>query len=159
MVGTLTEQMIDELLENNVIGRLGYTGDQKIYIVPVSYLFYNRKYIIAHSREGQKIDFLRKNPSVCLQVDQIDNMSNWQSVIVLGNYEELTDQRERYYALDLLRRRINKEKLAEKKVEFEQPQVEGSLILPDKEKSIVYRIRIESKSGRFERSDNMVKNE
>lgn len=34
----------------------------------------------------------------------------------------------------------------------EQDEIEESLVLPNREKTIVYRIQIERKSGRFERS-------
>lgn len=152
MTGILNDQMINEVLENNIVGRLGYSDGPKIYIIPISYLFYNNKYIIGHSREGQKIEILRKNPNVCLQVDVIQNLSNWKGVMVWGKYEEITNQRERYYLLDLLIRKINKHLIKEEHLSPEQYEVEESRILPDKEKTIVYRIAIEDKSGRFEQS-------
>lgn len=154
MLGILNEQRIYDLLENSIIGRLGYTDGHRIYIIPISFLFYNRKYIIAHSREGQKIEIFRKNPDVCLAVDKIDNLSNWESIILWGKYDEITDQRERYYALDLLIRKIYKHKLREEQTTPDQLAIEESSILPDREKTIVYRIRIEKMSGRFERSDD-----
>lgn len=152
MVGVLSDSMIYEVLENNIIGRLGYTDGHRIFIIPISYLFYDRKYIIAHSREGQKIEIFRKNPNVCLAVDKIDNLSNWKSVILWGKYEEITDRRERYYALDLLIRKIYKHSLTEEEILASRAEIEESMILPDREKTIVYRIIIEKKSGRFESS-------
>lgn len=150
MLGILSEEIMQEVLETGMVGRLGYTDGHKIFIIPISYLFYNQKYIIAHSREGQKIDILRKNPNVCFEVDQIRNLENWKSVVLWGKYEEISDQRERYYALDLLIRKIMKHKLTEKKdIEEEYEKIE-SMILPDREKTIVYRIHIEKKSGRYE---------
>lgn len=32
---------------------------------------------------------MRANPEVCSQVDEIDDMANWRSVIAWGRYEEL----------------------------------------------------------------------
>jgi len=152
MTGLLDEEMMDELLERSIVGRLGYTDGHKIYIIPISYLFYNHKYIIAHSREGQKIEILRKNPEVCLEVDMIHNLSNWKSVILWGRYEEITSQPDKHYALDMLIRKINKQKMDEVAVSPEQSGIEQSMVLPDREKSIVYRIKIEKRSGRFEQS-------
>lgn len=152
MTGLLNEDMMDEVLERSIVGRLGYTDSHKIYIIPISYLFYNRKYIIAHSREGEKIEILRKNPEVCLEVDMIHNLSNWRSVILWGKYEEITRQPDKHYALDMLIRRINKQKIVEVPVAPGQSDIEQSLVLPDREKSIVYRIKIEKRSGRFEQS-------
>lgn len=152
MLGILSEETMNNVLETNIIGRLGYTDGHRIFIIPISYLFYNHTYIIAHSREGQKIDILRKNPDVCFEVDRIQNLENWKSVVVWGKYEEVTDQRERYYALDLLIRKIMKHKLTEKNNLVEEYEKVESMILPDREKTIVYRIHIEKKSGRYESS-------
>lgn len=153
MLGTLSEPVIDEILENSIIGRLGYTDGHRIFVIPISYFLYNRKYIIAHSMEGRKIEILRKNPDVCLQVDVIHNLSNWKSVMLWGKYEEITGQPDRYYALDLLIRKIHKQKVNEgHALSPEPPEIEESMALPDREKSIVYRIQIENKSGRFESS-------
>lgn len=110
--------------------------------------FRTRKYIIAHSREGQKIEILRKNPVVCLEVDLIHNLSNWESVILWGKYEEITSQPDRHYALDLLIRKFNQQKLKEMQVVYaEQSEIDESMVLPDREKAIVYRIKVENKSG------------
>lgn len=152
MIGLLNEEMMDEVLEKSIVGRLGYTDGHKIYIIPISFLFYNHKYIIAHSREGQKIEILRKNPEVCLEVDMIHNLSNWKSVILWGRYEEISHQPDKHYALDMLIRKINKQKLVEAHVSPEEPEIEKSTALPDREKAIVYRIKIEKRTGRFEQS-------
>lgn len=154
MLGILNETRIDEILENGIVGRLGYSDGGRIFIVPISYFFYNRKYIIAHSREGQKIQILRKNPNVCLEVDLIHSLSNWESVVLWGKYEEITSQPDRHYALDLLIRKINQQRIKEMQaVPSEQSEIGESMVLPDREKAIVYRIKVENKSGRFERRE------
>lgn len=150
MIGVLDEQAIDQILENNIVGRLGYRDGERMYIIPVSYLYFSEKYIIVHSREGQKIDILRKYPDVCFEVDEIDSINNYRGVLVWGKYEELTDLKERHYALSLLLRKINKQKIAETGIEGSPLAVADDMMLPDKEKKVVYRIRIEEKSGRFE---------
>jgi hypothetical protein len=56
--------------------------------------------------------------------------------------------------LDLRIRKINQQKIKEMQVvSSEQSETERTMVLPDKEKAIVYRIKIENKSGRFERSE------
>ena len=151
MIGTLDEKEIDVVLENNIVGRLGYREEEKMYVIPLNYLYFSNRYILIHSREGQKIHILRKYPNVCFEVDEIDSISNYRSVLVWGKYEELTDPRERHYALELLIRRIHKQKIAEANISGSTLPVPEDMILPDKEKEIVYRIRITEKTGRFER--------
>jgi nitroimidazol reductase NimA-like FMN-containing flavoprotein (pyridoxamine 5'-phosphate oxidase superfamily) len=150
MIGKLDDQAMDEVLENNITGRIGYSDGTKIFVVPITYL-YTGKYILGHSREGEKIDILRRNPEVCFEVDEIHDLANWRSVILWGRYEELSDPKERYYALDLLIRHIHKLKIKAEAESGASPfQINEQEIMPDKAKSVVYRIRPGERSGRFE---------
>lgn len=71
MIGTLTKDQIEVVLRSGLIGRIGCQSDSKVFVVPVTYVF-DEKYIYAHSREGQKIQIMRKNPDVCFEVDSIE---------------------------------------------------------------------------------------
>jgi nitroimidazol reductase NimA-like FMN-containing flavoprotein (pyridoxamine 5'-phosphate oxidase superfamily) len=51
---------------------------------------------------GKKVTALRENPVVCLQADQIAGEYRWQSVLVYGRYEEITEPDERGRCLKLL---------------------------------------------------------
>ena len=104
MLSKLTDTEIEELLGRQVVGRLGCHADGKTYVIPISYA-YDGKYIYCHTEEGMKIDFMRKNPDICLQVDNIDNLAHWQSVILWGKFEELTEKHERNLALETLTKR------------------------------------------------------
>jgi uncharacterized protein len=94
MLGELTEKQIEEVLTSNVVGRVGCSSGQKIYVVPVSYA-YDGVSIIGHTVEGMKIEFLRKNPECCFEVDEIKDLADWVSVIVWGTFEELKGVRMR----------------------------------------------------------------
>ncbi|MGZ8558930.1 MAG: pyridoxamine 5'-phosphate oxidase family protein, partial [Chitinophagaceae bacterium] len=100
MIGILTDQQIEEVFKENVLGRIGCNDGSKTYIVPVNYV-YDGKFIIAHSVAGMKIRMMRKNPAVCFEVDEMKSFTNWKSVIAWGEYQELTNERDRYYALKL----------------------------------------------------------
>jgi nitroimidazol reductase NimA-like FMN-containing flavoprotein (pyridoxamine 5'-phosphate oxidase superfamily) len=58
--------------------------------VPVAFS-YEPGCIYAFSTFGKKIKWMRQNPKVCLQADEIGNNSNWLSVIVTGTYVELRE--------------------------------------------------------------------
>jgi len=58
------------------------------YVVPVSYV-YSDGALLGHSIAGLKLDMLRKNPQVCVEVDQVDDLANWRSVVAGGWFEEL----------------------------------------------------------------------
>ena len=88
MIGKLSEQQINNLLTSQAVGRLACTDGKLPYIVPVTYVF-DGTYIYGQTREGMKLDMLRKNPEVCFQVDVMTDMHHWQSVQVRGVFEEL----------------------------------------------------------------------
>ncbi|PUZ20933.1 hypothetical protein GA0116948_11862 [Chitinophaga costaii] len=146
MLGNLNEQEIEEVLLRNVTGRIGCYDGSRVYVVPVSYA-YNDKYIIAHAHEGMKINIMRKNPQVCFEVDEMQDQANWRSVIAWGVYEEVLQERERYYAMKFLVSRLMHLQLSET---ARLPEKELVPTKPDQLKPIVYRIRLGERTGRFE---------
>ena len=90
----MSQQECRELLKRVSIGRLGCSLDDQPYVVPdvVPVGFsYEPDYIYMFSTLGKKIKWMRQNPKVCLQADEIGNRSNWLSVIVTGTYLELRE--------------------------------------------------------------------
>ena len=51
--------------------------------------------LYAFSTIGQKIEWMRENPKVCLEVEEIDDQSHWTTVLVIGRYEEIHQEPER----------------------------------------------------------------
>ena len=87
MLGLLNETQINNLLLSQSVGRLGRINRKNPYITPVNYAF-DGKDIYGQIRKGMKLDIMRKNPNVCFQVDMINNIANWQSVIITGVFQE-----------------------------------------------------------------------
>ena len=83
----LTRTEIDELLDEQVVGRLGCHADGVTYVVPVIYA-YDGACIHVASIEGQKVRMMRENPEVCFEVDEYSAPGNWRSAIVQGAFEE-----------------------------------------------------------------------
>ncbi|OSZ77624.1 hypothetical protein CAP36_14725 [Chitinophagaceae bacterium IBVUCB2] len=149
MIGRLSTEQIDGVLENNTIGRIGCTDGKKTYIVPVNYVF-DGKSIICHSVAGLKIQMMRKNPAVCFQVDELKSFTNWKSVIVWGEYQELQEERDRYAAMKLFVDRTIKMKISETAIPPEISELRVHPRSPGNIKPIIYRIIITEKTGRFE---------
>jgi len=101
MIRQLSSIEIDELLRKQLVGRIGCYFENEIYIVPISYA-YEDNAIYCHSFEGRKIEMMRKNPKICFQIDEMQDMANWKSVIVWGDFEELIAKNERSKALKIL---------------------------------------------------------
>ncbi|RUX22454.1 pyridoxamine 5'-phosphate oxidase family protein [Mesorhizobium sp. M2A.F.Ca.ET.042.01.1.1] len=80
-----------KLLTANRIGRLACAKDGRPYIVPFHYAHADN-HLYAFSMPGKKIDWMRANPLVSVQVDAPGTGHGWKSVIVTGRYEELPDR-------------------------------------------------------------------
>lgn len=153
MLGVLNEKEIEDVLVRNVTGRIGCTDGQRIYVVPVSYA-YNNKYVIAHSKEGMKIDMMRKYSQVCFEVDEMQDLANWRSVIGWGQYEELVDEKERYYAMKFLISRLLHLQVSETaRLPHLHEGDGGDHHEPPVHRPVVYRIRLDERTGRFEKHD------
>jgi nitroimidazol reductase NimA-like FMN-containing flavoprotein (pyridoxamine 5'-phosphate oxidase superfamily) len=86
----LTPAQCEELLAKNHYAHLGCIDDGKPYVVPITYV-YKSGYIYGFSLEGHKIDVMRKNPEICVQVEHVDAADSWKSVMCWGKFEEITD--------------------------------------------------------------------
>ena len=105
MIRRLSDDEKTALLLRRRLGRLGCTVDGFPYVVPINYVF-DGENIYSHSLPGTKIDALRMNPNACLQVDEISDEFHWQSVMAVGDYEEITSDDERDIVLIKLLARL-----------------------------------------------------
>ncbi len=149
MIENLTNDQINHVLAMQLVGRIGYGTGKKIYVVPVVYVF-DGKHIYAHSKEGQKINIMRKNPAVCFQVDAIEDLGNWRSVVIQGRFEELTTKPLQEKAIKLLNDRFIPLKTSNAaKPSYER--VRGSHEIEKPLRAILFRISIDEKTGRYEK--------
>ncbi len=141
MLGELTKSEIETMLHAHCVGRIGCHAYGQTYVVPITYA-YDGACVYAHTGVGMKLHMLRRNPHVCFEIDQMDDLANWQSVIAWGVFEELrgaaADE-----ALALL-------------VECVESRLSGppgasahphGAMTP----AVVYRVKLEQKTGRYER--------
>jgi uncharacterized protein len=84
---------IQALLEQLEYGHLGCSSQGRPYVMPMHYYFEN-PHLYIFTTEGMKTHYMDENPEVCLQVEEIEDMAHWQSVVVMGRAERLTDKPE-----------------------------------------------------------------
>ena len=141
MFGALDPTEIEHLLHAHQVGRLGFTGQGRVYIMPVTYGYDGQAvYVVSH--EGLKVRLMRANPTVCFEVEEVESPAHWRSVIAHGSYEEITDSVERSRALAII--------AAQGPVPLPPslaPFVEGPGHV------VVFRVRLHERSGRFERDE------
>ena len=104
LIQELTKQDNLNLLAHLHLGRLGCAQGPQPYVVPF-YFAYADNHLYSFATVGQKIEWMRANPLVCVETDRIVNQEEWVSIIIFGRYEELPDtlkwkvERERAYTL------------------------------------------------------------
>ncbi len=150
MIKNLSKTEIEDVLSNHYIGRVGCCKDNVPHVIPITY-FYDKESgdIISHTREGMKIDIFRNNPTVCLEVEEVEDLQNWKSVVVYGEFEELkgiTARKVLHTFVENVRDKINSRQ--EKKVTYlgdishsTHPENQG----------VIYRIRPTKIKGKFEK--------
>ena len=136
-IRVLPAEGIEALLRTAVVGRIsccghGLSGDGRPYLVPLAY-GYDGESIYAHSGPGRKLDLMRAEPRVTFEVDEAEASDRWRSVIAEGTFEEIDDPRQRDAALAV---------------------IYGPAGIPDLgTQTVVFRIRLTSRSGRYETPD------
>ena len=149
MLGNLNSRQIEHVLQSLIIGRIGCHADNKTYVVPVTYA-YDGTYIYGHTKEGLKIDMMRKNPMVCFEVDVMENMSNWRSVIAWGKFEELRTPEERKAGMRILMDTVMPFMTGETTIGHAMSDSHPKTI--EAMKGVVYRIELTQKTGRYEKT-------
>lgn len=137
MINELSRIEIDELLSDQVVGRIGCHAGGLTYVVPVIYAYDGDGLYVA-SIEGQRARMMRENPRVCFEVDEYDGAGSWRSAIVQGVYEEL-EGTDAQAALALLADRFGRAN--EEGRPRRRHGVEGT-------RTVCFRIRIREVTGR-----------
>jgi hypothetical protein len=150
MIGELDDGQIESVLRSEVIGRIGCHDAGRPYVVPITYA-YDGHAVYGHSTEGQKLHMMRANPFVCFEVEQVDDLANWRSVVAFGEFTELGGS-EAQAARQLLINRF----AALVTSETAHPNTEASDSPPHGhgatgQSAVLYRIELQEKTGRFEK--------
>jgi nitroimidazol reductase NimA-like FMN-containing flavoprotein (pyridoxamine 5'-phosphate oxidase superfamily) len=130
-----------ELLKRVSFGHLACSLNDQPYVVPVGFAYDGRD-LYLFSTAGKKIDWMRQNPKICLQADEIGSRSNWSSVIVNGKFVEL---REPQYTEQ---KQYARERLAQYSDWWQTPMAERREQMSDLSIEPVFiRLEIEEMSG------------
>lgn len=131
------------LLEGAHYGHLACCSEGQPYVVPIYFAFHARV-AYSFSMPGRKVEWMRQNPRVCLQVEEAPPGGGWKSVVINGKFQELSDNdtwhEERMHAWSLLEKHLNWWEMGSLKPE-EAPPVHKS-------KHLFYGIYMSDLSGR-----------
>ena len=103
--------VLEEILKENQVGRLGTAVDGRPYVVPMNFVYTNGCIILHTHRDGKKVKDIQRNPRVCFEVDSGEIMEGddpceyswrYRSVIANGTATIIEEPGERLKALRLL---------------------------------------------------------
>ena len=81
-----------EWLSRTRLARLACAYENQPYVVPVYLAYYSSNSegcFYGFTTPGQKVEWLRANPLVCVELDEVTSDNQWISIVAFGKYEEL----------------------------------------------------------------------
>jgi len=127
--------IIEQILSSAVICRIAIADGDVPYLLPFNYGYRDRSIYIHSALSGKKIDLLKKNNSVCFEIEQTakvipkEKACKWatlyRSVIGYGTVEIITDFKRKQRGLEIIMAQHGAPDL----IEFEPKNLKEMVIL------------------------------
>ena len=89
MILKLGKSKCRTLLSNNYIGHLAYIYKNRPLVIPITYYYDDSiNALLGYSGNGHKINALRIDNGVSLEISEIASVNTWKSVLVQGSFYE-----------------------------------------------------------------------
>jgi nitroimidazol reductase NimA-like FMN-containing flavoprotein (pyridoxamine 5'-phosphate oxidase superfamily) len=88
MADPMSDGEIERFVRSEIVARLGCHDAGRTYVVPIAYAFEHGA-IYSFSHDGLKVAMIRANPHVCVEIDRVEHLGSWRSVIARGRAEIL----------------------------------------------------------------------
>jgi uncharacterized protein len=79
----LSRSECEELLARHNVGRLAYANGTRIDIEPIHYVFADG-WIYCRTSRGTKVSVIEHHRWVAFEIDEVDGLFDWRSVVVKG---------------------------------------------------------------------------
>ena len=109
----INKDEILSILKQAQICRLGLSEDNFPYVIPINFVYEEDFFYFHCAKKGRKIDILKKNPQVCIEIDEdqkvvipkgnlLQTTMAYRSIIAFGKAILIDDSEEKNKALQLL---------------------------------------------------------
>jgi nitroimidazol reductase NimA-like FMN-containing flavoprotein (pyridoxamine 5'-phosphate oxidase superfamily) len=88
IIRELTRAECGALLGRQTVARLAYASHDRVSIEPIHYV-YEDGWLVGRTAEGSKVATLAHDPWVALEVDEVRDTFDWDSVVVRGTFYRL----------------------------------------------------------------------
>jgi nitroimidazol reductase NimA-like FMN-containing flavoprotein (pyridoxamine 5'-phosphate oxidase superfamily) len=97
----LERQMVEDLLNNQVICRIAFRGDDYPYLAPFQYAYVNGNLYFHFTRYGKKITLIEQDNRVAVEIETYKpNLEQYCFVVFRGELEVVKDPNERQNAIE-----------------------------------------------------------
>ncbi|WP_424359368.1 pyridoxamine 5'-phosphate oxidase family protein [Methanocella sp. MCL-LM] len=91
----MTASDVDQLLVSQRLCRMALNDDPQPYIIALDYMYLDGKVYFHFADYGRKMDLIRSNPSVSVEVDNLcEDTPDFDTVLLMGKLELVTDSEE-----------------------------------------------------------------
>jgi nitroimidazol reductase NimA-like FMN-containing flavoprotein (pyridoxamine 5'-phosphate oxidase superfamily) len=91
LIRELTRPEIDEVLARNHVGRIAFSFRDRVDIEPIHYV-YDDGWIYGRTQLGTKLTVVQHNYWVAFEVDEVEDLLGWRSVVIRGGFYILLDE-------------------------------------------------------------------
>lgn len=92
LIHELTPADCADVLSRSTLAHLACCRMNQPYVVPVSFAYDPRQAcLFSFSSIGRKVEWMRENPNVCLEIEDVEDRFHWTTVVVFGRFDELGD--------------------------------------------------------------------
>lgn len=104
LIEALTPPHSEKILERNRVGRLAFTTQGRVNILPMHYR-YDGGWIYGRTQPGGKLLLILRNRRVAFEVDEHEDVFEWRSVVAHGTFYIIERSDEKVYkrAVELMR--------------------------------------------------------
>jgi len=81
----MPREEIEEVLLRNKVGRLAFSFHDRVDIQPIHYV-YERGWLYGRTSEGDKIASLTHNQWIAFEVDEVEDIFEWRSIVIHGSF-------------------------------------------------------------------------
>jgi nitroimidazol reductase NimA-like FMN-containing flavoprotein (pyridoxamine 5'-phosphate oxidase superfamily) len=142
LIHELTPTECRDILSRAHLCRLACSRGGQPYLVPISFAYDpDSSCLFCFSMIGKKIEWMRRNPKVCVEVEDVDDRFHWTTILIFGRYDEILDGSEE---------RINRQRALEMFGHHAEWWLPGAATFSsaDHHDVVIYRILVESMTGR-----------
>ncbi len=96
----MNQQEIDSLIENQMLCRIAFRGDEYPYIIPFQYIYLSGSLYFHFTKYGKKMRLLERDQRVCVEIEQYHpDLREYRFVTLRGVLKVVTDPDEKIGAI------------------------------------------------------------